>query len=221
MVQKRLEIWVMPSGNVAYYRGSEYCPKERLTNEEKKFILKHVFDDLQETEQHMCEAMCPPEDGAVLPKFKIGDTLTRPGWADHTVDYLYENEKHPENNVYVCTTDEGLESHIPFNEQDEWTVKEEKKVPNSVAEALHALDELLGSYEKLYILEHGAIGVHHTIGRAIRNEWGFWCVPLCDDNSETTPLVSELMELGFTHPDDMSNYILEQYVELLKKKIHV
>lgn len=221
MVQKRLEIWVMPSGNVAYYRGSEYCPKERLTDEEKKFILKRVFDDLQETEQHMCEAMCPPEEGAVLPKFKIGDTLTRPGWADHTVDYLYENEKHPEKNVYVCTTDEGLESHIPFNEQDEWTVKEEKKVPNSVAEALHALDELLGSYEKLYILEHGAIGVHHTIGRAIRNEWGFWCVPLCDDNSDTTPLVSELMELGFTHPDDMSNYILEQYVEQLKKKIHV
>lgn len=211
----------MPSGNVAYYRGSEYCPKERLTDEEKKFILKRVFDDLQETEQHMCEAMCPPEEGAVLPKFKIGDTLTRPGWADHTVDYLYENEKHPEKNVYVCTTDEGLESHIPFNEQDEWTVKEEKKVPNSVAEALHALDELLGSYEKLYILEHGAIGVHHTIGRAIRNEWGFWCVPLCDDNSDTTPLVSELMELGFTHPDDMSNYILEQYVEQLKKKIHV
>lgn len=162
MIHKRLEIWVMPSGNVAYYRGSEFCPKERLTDEEKKFILKHVFDDLQETEKHMCEAMCPPEEDAV---------------------------------------------------------NEEKKVPNSVAEALHALDELLGSYEKLYILEHGAIGVHHTIGRAIRNEWGLWMIYV--EDTEDTPLIAELKSLGFKHPDDMSNYILEQYVERLKKKINV
>ena len=87
----------------------------------------------------------------------------------------------------------------------------EKKptIPQSVEEAVERLDSLLVPEDKQYILENGPVSVHFTLGRYIRNEWGLWS----DDNS---PLVVELKQKGYQHPDEMSNHILEKYVEHLK-----
>ena len=59
------------------------------------------------------------------PKFAVGDTICRPMYCDHTVREIYVRCNDP---VYVCVTDEGLESHISFSEQDEWERKEQKPV---------------------------------------------------------------------------------------------
>ena len=63
--------------------------------------------------------------------------------------------------------------------------------------------------DKDYLLEHGSLSVHHSLGRWIRNNWGLW-------NEEDNELKTNLKKLGYIHPDDMSNYIIEQYIEHLK-----
>lgn len=60
-----------------------------------------------------------------IQKFNIGDTVCRQGWADHTIEKIYNDGKFEP--VYVCKNEEGLESHISFSEQDEWKLKDENK----------------------------------------------------------------------------------------------
>jgi len=52
--------------------------------------------------------------------------------------------------------------------------------------------------------------VHHTTGRAIRNDWGLW-----NDKNE---LHEFFVSIGIWHPDDMSAIILESLHRLLNNK---
>lgn len=85
----------------------------------------------------------------------------------------------------------------------------EEKIPNTIEEAIAILDKELPNEDKNFLLENGALSVHHSLGRWIRNNWGLW------GDSE---LKQFLMEQGFEHPDDMSNYIIEEYITHLKLK---
>ena len=46
-MEKRIELWVFPTGNVAVYRGSAFIPTEQLTEEERLFVLDRVCDELK------------------------------------------------------------------------------------------------------------------------------------------------------------------------------
>ena len=82
-------------------------------------------------------------------------------------------------------------------------------IPNNLKEAIKELDkELLDEYKE-YLLEHGSLAVHHSLGRWIRNTWRLW-------NKEDTELKKDLRERGYEHPDDMSNYIIEKFIDYLK-----
>lgn len=83
-------------------------------------------------------------------------------------------------------------------------------VPKTVEEAILALDKMLVPEDKEYLLteEKAAIMVHHTLGRWIRNNWGLW------GGSE---LKDVLAKQGIDHPDDMSHYIIEEYIKHYKK----
>lgn len=85
------------------------------------------------------------------------------------------------------------------------------KIPNSLEEAYIELDNMLVKEDKGYIVECGALSVHHSLGRWIRNNWGLW---------EETPntLKSIFLEKNITHPDDISNYIIKSYIEHLKNE---
>lgn len=82
-------------------------------------------------------------------------------------------------------------------------------IPNNLEEAIKELDKELLDEDKNYLLEHGALSVHHSLGRWIRNTWELW-----DDKDNE--LKTSLKKLGYNHPDDMSNYIIEKYFEYLK-----
>ena len=82
-------------------------------------------------------------------------------------------------------------------------------MPNNLLQAIEYLDKELTKQDKEYLLENGALSVHHSLGRWIRNNWGLW-------NEEDNKLKVNLKKLGLEHPDDMSNYIIEQYIEHLK-----
>ena len=84
------------------------------------------------------------------------------------------------------------------------------KIPNNLFEAVQELDKSLSQDDKEYLLENGSLSVHHSLGRWIRNNCGLW-------NEEDNKLKVNLKKLGFEHPDDMSNYIIELYIEYLKE----
>ena len=83
-------------------------------------------------------------------------------------------------------------------------------IPKTVDEAVKTLAKIVSKEDRDYLLENGAISVHHSMGRWIRNEWGLWT------DSE---LKDELKQKGFEHPDDMSNYIIEELIKYWNSKI--
>ena len=87
-------------------------------------------------------------------------------------------------------------------------MEKEIKIPNNLNEAIKALDEELVEEDKQYILENGAISVHHSLGRWIRNNWGLWT---------SSELKNEIRrETGLFDADDISNYIIKKYIKHLK-----
>lgn len=83
-------------------------------------------------------------------------------------------------------------------------------IPKTVDEAISTLEKILSDEDRDYLLENGAISMHNSLGRWIRNEWGLWT------DSE---LKNELKKKGFEHPDDMSNYIIEEFIKYWNSKI--
>ena len=43
---QEIELQIMPSGNIAVYRGNGFIPTEQLTEEEKEFIIDRIADEL-------------------------------------------------------------------------------------------------------------------------------------------------------------------------------
>lgn len=87
--------------------------------------------------------------------------------------------------------------------------RKRNKTPRNIEETIAGLDSLLSMEDKEYLKENGSIAVHHTLGMYIRNEWGLWT------GSE---LKSELEKKGLTHPDDMSDYVISEYINVLKRR---
>ncbi len=98
----------------------------------------------------------------------------------------------------IKNEDEEEESDIP--------------VPKTVDEAISTLEKTLSDEDKEYLLKNGAISMHNSLGRWIRNEWGLWT------GSE---LKDELMNMNksLNHPDDMSNYIIEEFIKYWNNKL--
>ena len=92
--------------------------------------------------------------------------------------------------------------------------QEENKLkgkPNSVSEALLYLDQKFSDTTKygfMYFPEDIAVSrLHFGFGMWMRNNWGLW---------RGGKLKDELIAMGFTHPDDMSSFILTAY----HRKLH-
>ena len=45
-MEQEIELQIIPSGNVAVYRGNEFIPTEKLTEEERLFVLDKVIKEL-------------------------------------------------------------------------------------------------------------------------------------------------------------------------------
>lgn len=104
----------------------------------------------------------------------------------------------------------GLALEAPegmYNEEEP-----EIPIPKTVDEAVKTLAKIVSKEDRDYFLENGAISMHDSLGRWIRNELGLWA----DTDSE---LKNELKKKGFEHPDDMSNYIIEKFIKYLNDNI--
>lgn len=104
----------------------------------------------------------------------------------------------------------ALEAPPEMYDKEESEKGSEVPIPKTVDEAVKTLAKIVSKEDRDYLLENGAISVHHSLGRWIRNEWGLWT------DSE---LKNELKKKGFEHPDDMSNYIIEEFIKYWNNKI--
>ena len=104
----------------------------------------------------------------------------------------------------------ALEAPPEMYNKEESEKGSEVPVPKTVDEAVKTLAKIVSKEDRDYLLENGAISMHHSMGRWIRNEWGLWT------GSE---LKNELKKKGFEHPDDMSNYIIEEFIKYWHNKI--
>ena len=86
---------------------------------------------------------------------------------------------------------------------------EDNYIPKNLEEAIEYLNNELSQEDKDYLIKNGAISVHHSLGLWIRNNWNLW-------NGESE-IKENLYKLGYTHPDDMSNYIIKEFIKYLKK----
>ncbi len=98
----------------------------------------------------------------------------------------------------------ALEAPEGMYNKKESEKRNEIPIPKTVDEAVKTLAKIVSKEDRDYILENGAISVHDSLGRWIRNEWGLWT---------GSKLKNELKKKGFEHPDDMSNYIIEEFIE--------
>ena len=104
----------------------------------------------------------------------------------------------------------ALEASPGMYNKEESEKGSEVPIPKTVDEAVKTLAKIVSKEDRDYLLENGAISMHHSMGRWIRNEWGLWT------GSE---LKNELKKKGFEHPDDMSNYIIEEFIKYWNNKI--
>lgn len=120
---------------------------------------------------------------------------------DDFVDYC--NERHLD---YRGLIPMGLALEAPegMYNKEESEKGSEIPIPKTVDEAVKTLVKIVSKEDRDYLLENGAISMHDSLGRWIRNEWGLWT------GSE---LKNELKKKGFEHPDDMSNYVIEEFIK--------
>lgn len=104
----------------------------------------------------------------------------------------------------------ALEAPPEMYDKEESEKGDEVPIPKTVDEAVKTLAKIVSKEDREYLLKNGAISVHHSLGRWIRNEWGLWA------DSE---LKNELKKKGFEHPDDMSNYIIVEFIKYWNNKI--
>jgi hypothetical protein len=87
-------------------------------------------------------------------------------------------------------------------------MKEENIViPRNMDEVFEFFDKELTIEEKEELMKYDAIEFHYSFGRWIRNNFGLW---------ESSELKAWLINKDFISPDDMSNYIIEEYQKHLK-----
>lgn len=95
----------------------------------------------------------------------------------------------------------------PEQPTDPTATEQAVSIPEDLPACMAQLDSMLGDEDKALLREHGALDAHFGLGMWLRNTWGLWC--------ELSPLSAYFHNHGIHHPDDMSNLILECYVQHL------
>ena len=83
-------------------------------------------------------------------------------------------------------------------------------IPKNMKEVFEFFDKELKQEDKEELKKYKSIEFHHTLGRWIRNNFELW--------NTQSELKAWLIDKSFTHPDDMSNYIIEEYQKHLKNE---
>ena len=132
-----------------------------------------------------------------------------------TYELYWNNGKFYTPRISFDTYEEACEEAVKYclknlikNEDEE--EESDIPIPKTLDEAISTLEKILSDEDREYLLKNGAISMHDSLGRWIRNEWGLWT------GSE---LKNELKKKGFEHPDDMSNYIIEEFIKYRNNKL--
>lgn len=87
----------------------------------------------------------------------------------------------------------------------------EDNSPNNLSECIDMLMSALEPQNKAFIKIDGCVSLHHTIGRAIRNEWHLW-------NPAGKLNRWFRQELGIGHADDIITIVLDAVTAKLRNE---
>lgn len=94
-----------------------------------------------------------------------------------------------------------------------WRIKQDTLdgvyIPKDLEDCFRELDKLLTENNKEEFRKNSPISYHMGLGRNLRNRWGLWT---------SSRLQEYFLDLGVTHPDDMSGIILDSYYRYLNGK---
>ena len=200
----------LPYGVKVWYK---YSPDKYLTGLEipsMKVLVGHKFDKVEHTESIV-------EAGEILikPYLRPMSSMTEEEKEEYNTFFTYDGIDdscfldyidwlHSHHFDYRGLIEKGLALEATHEIYPE-LIEKPITIPNNLEEAVNSLNEILSKEDKEYVLKEGALAVHHSLGRWIRNNWGLW-------EEEPNELKKSLIDKGFSHPDDMSNYIIEEYI---------
>ena len=181
----------------------EYMPTEYTVDDVKPY-LRPMSSMTYEEWCEYCDSCAEDEKEAIITHkgYRIVPTTHKEHFFNiHHFDYRGLIEK-------------GLAIEAPDGMYGEKHDKpgEPKRIPATIEEAFDILDDVLTEEDKEYLVENGAISVHLSLGMWIRNEWKLW-EPVDSD------IKTYLKKEGYEHPDDMSNYIIEEFIKYLNNKL--
>jgi len=94
-----------------------------------------------------------------------------------------------------------------------WRIKQDTLdgvyIPTDLEGCFRELDKLMTENNKEEFRKSTPISYHMGLGRNLRNRWGLWT---------SSKLQEYFLDLGVTHPDDMSGIILDSYHRYLSGK---
>lgn len=96
-------------------------------------------------------------------------------------------------------------------------LEQQYRIPNNLNECMEVLDEIFNAtpkedrdWFKNSPEDEATGGIHHTLGRWIRNNWGLW--------NKDTELYKVFKNMEIWHADDMSDIILTSYHRKINSK---
>lgn len=189
--------WYVHSGQHVLLSNKISCPS--LGHVVEWFIKKHGLFIKVDYDYYKCEGSVVDET------FKYG------------VDVIELGKKDEDNNVVSHISAALFDDHYEAVEHGidmcivivtERNEQRKARIPNTMEEAFQILDQKLSKEDQEYLIRKGPLVCHNTIGRWIRNNFGLW-------DEESNGIRKHLTEIGFIHPDDMSHYIMEEYIKHL------
>lgn len=94
-----------------------------------------------------------------------------------------------------------------------WRIKQDTLdgvyIPKDLEDCLSELDKIMSEKDQEEFRQSNPISYHLGFGRHLRNRWGLWT---------SSRLQEYFLDLGVTHPDNMSGIILDSYHRHLNGK---
>lgn len=178
------------------------------------FILSNYYDDIEKIKPYLrpMSSMTDEEISEFQKRLKIVQDVEQTLHFCNTVESIDWLNAHHFDYRGLIKKGLALEAPAGMYNKGEPEKGSDIPIPKTVDEAISTLEKILSDEDREYLLENGAISMHDSLGRWIRNEWGLWT------GSE---LKDELMNMnkGLNHPDDMSNYIIEEFIKYWNNKV--
>ncbi|MCZ4408163.1 hypothetical protein O3Q51_05055 [Cryomorphaceae bacterium 1068] len=138
--------------------------------------------------------------------FFLGQTFDENSIPDITEQWYFYQKDYFRKSDTLVAINERIEEKKQERKHELWRIKQDTLdgvyIPKDLKDCLSELDKLLTENNREKFGETMPADYHMGLGTNLRNRWGLW---------SSSRLREYFLDLGVTHPDDMSSIILDGY----------